>query len=127
MAQEPASASTLSVAPDFCAMICWVRLATRTALSVGRAGAASMMLRCGVGVPNTGHSARFPSAASFPAPLHPWVYRGPFNPPGKRSILFRGTYGVHPPERLHLWSSPAFEPAIRGGNIYARGTADDKG
>ncbi|MFM8567354.1 MAG: dipeptidase, partial [Gemmatimonadota bacterium] len=48
-------------------------------------------------------------------------------PPGARTILVYGHYDVQPPEPLELWTSPAFEPAIRDGNIYARGSVDDKG
>jgi acetylornithine deacetylase/succinyl-diaminopimelate desuccinylase-like protein len=59
--------------------------------------------------------------------LHPLVYAESLNAPGKPTILFYGHYDVQPAEPLHLWTTPAFEPAVRNGNIYARGTADDKG
>jgi succinyl-diaminopimelate desuccinylase len=47
--------------------------------------------------------------------------------PGKPVVLVYGHYDVQPPDPLDLWQSPPFEPVVRGGNIYARGSTDDKG
>ena len=38
-----------------------------------------------------------------------------------------GHYDVQPPEPLHEWESPPFEPTIRNGAVYARGATDNKG
>jgi acetylornithine deacetylase/succinyl-diaminopimelate desuccinylase-like protein len=43
------------------------------------------------------------------------------------TVLIYGHYDVQPPEPLDLWTTPAFEPTIRDGRIYARGSVDDKG
>jgi acetylornithine deacetylase/succinyl-diaminopimelate desuccinylase-like protein len=61
-------------------------------------------------------------------PGHPVVlgeWRGA--PPGAPTILIYGHYDVQPPEPLEEWVSPAFEPTVRDGNLFARGASDDKG
>jgi acetylornithine deacetylase/succinyl-diaminopimelate desuccinylase-like protein len=44
-----------------------------------------------------------------------------------RTLLFYNHYDVQPPEPLHEWSSPAFEPQRRDDKLYGRGVSDDKG
>lgn len=71
--------------------------------------------------------AGFKSVEVLPTNLHPLVYAESLEAPGKPTVLFYGHYDVQPAEPLELWTSPAFEPQTRDGNIYGRGTADDKG
>ena len=60
-------------------------------------------------------------------PGNPIVYGDWLNAPGAPTILFYGHYDVQPVDPLELWESPPFEATVRDGEIYARGSADDKG
>ena len=58
---------------------------------------------------------------------NPLVYAEWLGAAGKPTLLLYGHYDVQPPDPLDEWKSPPFEPDIRNDNIYARGSADDKG
>jgi acetylornithine deacetylase/succinyl-diaminopimelate desuccinylase-like protein len=60
-------------------------------------------------------------------PGNPVVYGDWLDAAGAPTILFYGHYDVQPVDPLDLWESPPFEATIRDGEIYARGSADDKG
>jgi acetylornithine deacetylase/succinyl-diaminopimelate desuccinylase-like protein len=72
-------------------------------------------------------SAGFKTVEVVSTNLHPLVYAESLEAPGRPTVLFYGHYDVQPAEPLDLWTSPAFDPETRDGNIYGRGTADDKG
>src|SRR5436305_6164748 len=72
-------------------------------------------------------AAGFKTVPIVPTNLHPLVYAESLEAPRQPTILFYGHYDVQPPEPLELWTSPAFEPTVRDGNLFGRGTADDKG
>src|SRR5216683_3241224 len=63
----------------------------------------------------------------IPTAGHPLVYGDWLKAAGKPTVLCYGHYDVQPPDPLDLWITPPFEPTIRDGNLYARGSADDKG
>jgi len=45
----------------------------------------------------------------------------------KPTILVYGHYDVQPADPIHLWESEPFEPVVKDGKLYARGSSDMKG
>lgn len=51
-----------------------------------------------------------------------WLHAG-----DKPTVMVYGHFDVQPVDPLDLWDSPPFEPVLKDGRIYARGSNDDKG
>jgi acetylornithine deacetylase/succinyl-diaminopimelate desuccinylase-like protein len=63
----------------------------------------------------------------MPTGGHPVVYGELLDAGADRpTVLIYGHYDVQPAEPLDLWHSPAFEPTLRGENLYGRGASDMK-
>lgn len=58
---------------------------------------------------------------------HPAVYGEWLGAPGKPTVLIYAHYDVQPPGPDEMWVTPAFQPTLREGRIYARGASDVKG
>jgi acetylornithine deacetylase/succinyl-diaminopimelate desuccinylase-like protein len=62
-----------------------------------------------------------------PTDGYPIVYGDKIFDPSLPTVLVYGHYDVQPADPYELWNSPPFEPVIKDGKIYARGSCDDKG
>jgi acetylornithine deacetylase/succinyl-diaminopimelate desuccinylase-like protein len=70
----------------------------------------------------------FEQVQIYPTARHPVVYGELLKAgPGRPTVLIYGHYDVQPAEPLELWHSPAFEPTVRGENLFGRGASDMKG
>ncbi len=58
---------------------------------------------------------------------HPIVYGEKIVDPAKSTVLVYGHYDVQPADPIELWNSGPFDPVIKDGKIFARGSCDDKG
>lgn len=70
----------------------------------------------------------FTDVKVFPTACHPIVYAEWSNAGDNvPTLLIYGHYDVQPVDPLELWETPPFEPTVRNGKLYGRGTSDDKG
>ena len=87
----------------------------------------------GTGFPAaTGHGADIVRRCGLVAEVvdtggHPLIVGSSDGPPGAPHVLVYGHYDVQPPGPLADWRTPPFEPDIRDGRMYGRGTGDNKG
>jgi acetylornithine deacetylase/succinyl-diaminopimelate desuccinylase-like protein len=65
-------------------------------------------------------------AQLIPTKRHPIVTAKWYSAPGQPTLLIYGHYDVVPAQES-AWSTPPFEPTVRGQCLYGRGTSDDKG
>lgn len=72
-------------------------------------------------------AAGVPIVETAQTPLHPVIIGEWVIDETRPTVLIYGHYDVQPEEPVDLWETPAFEPAIRDGRVYARGSADMKG
>lgn len=63
----------------------------------------------------------------IPTRRHPLVYAEWTKAPELPTVLIYGHYDVQPPDPLKEWTTPPFEPTVRGQHLYGRGACDDKG
>src|ERR1019366_7558449 len=85
------------------------------------------MVRCAGAVKQHLIDAGADTVTIYPTDGHPVVYGEKMIDPLKPTVLVYGHYDVQPADPLELWHSGPFEPVIKDGKIFARGSADDKG
>jgi len=85
------------------------------------------MLRCAEAVKKRLLDAGCEQAAVMPTEGYPVVYGEKIINEKAPTVLVYGHYDVQPADPLELWHSGPFEPVIKDGKVFARGSADDKG
>lgn len=85
------------------------------------------MERCAATVKERLLAAGCSRAIVYPTKGHPIVYGELITDPQKPTVLVYGHYDVQPADPLELWHSGPFDPVIKDGKIFARGSCDDKG
>ena len=85
------------------------------------------MQKCAEAIQEKLKAAGVDKAEIYKTEGHPIVYGEKIIDVNKPTVLVYGHYDVQPPDPLELWNSGPFEPLIKDGKIYARGSADDKG
>jgi acetylornithine deacetylase/succinyl-diaminopimelate desuccinylase-like protein len=90
------------------------------------------VLACAEFLATRAKKAGFERAEVFPTAGHPivvaeWLKAAAGERGRAPTVLIYGHYDVQPVDPLNEWTTPPFEPSIRDGRLYARGSVDDKG
>lgn len=67
------------------------------------------------------------NAELIKTPANPLVFAEKYKISGAPTVLIYSHYDVQPADPVKNWRTLPFEPAIRNGNIFARGASDSKG
>lgn len=87
----------------------------------------SEMVRCAEAVSGLMRSVGIENVALFETDGNPLVYGDYNHAKGEPTVLVYGHYDVQPVDPLSEWKTPPFEATVRGDDLYARGSSDDKG
>ncbi len=98
------------------------RLCRQPSISAQQVGIQEMAALCAQMMGECGLNARLvPVAGGAPIVFGECRGRSP------TTLLCYNHYDVQPPEPLEEWETPPFEPVVRDGKLYGRGTVDNKG
>ena len=67
------------------------------------------------------------STTDMPGGRHPVLQGDLVVDPALPTLTIYGHYDVQPADPVEGWESPPFEPTVRNGKVYARGSSDNKG
>ena len=104
-------------------MLDFIRIPSISALSEH----AGDIQRASEWVANRMNAAGIEEVRILPTNGPPVVYGEWLHAPDKPTILIYGHFDTQPVDPVDLWSNPPFEPVVRDGRVYARGSSDDKG
>ncbi len=85
------------------------------------------MVRCAEAVSGLMREAGIENVKPFETEGNPLVYGEYIHAGDNPTVLVYGHYDVQPVDPLSEWETPPFEATMRGDDLYARGSSDDKG
>jgi acetylornithine deacetylase/succinyl-diaminopimelate desuccinylase-like protein len=85
------------------------------------------MIRCAETISGMMRSVGIENVAMFETEGNPLIYGDHMHAQGRPTLLVYGHYDVQPVDPLSEWETPPFEPVVKGADLFARGSTDDKG